>query len=691
VSTCNQADFDTMIFLYSGACGSLVCKAWDDATDGCGGGTTHLVYGVMPSTIYILVNGFQEQRGHFDLTVSVTYLPPPTQRPTRAPSRCPSETLEGDVFGSIVYFNGGKTLPPGSYTISYIGGCSGYWIWEDTWDVNFFSGWPSWYLVGKTTTERIDKLPPTEPSYPYNSFDECVDGNLDSTSDVVFSLKQASVVGIWFGDDVYGDNTAGHPSPTWILQYNECSGPSMTPSPTPYREISLQPSMRQITEPSTEASMRPSVRPSLKQPLPPSTKAPMLPSSVPSWMPPWTHQPTLLPLVLPELPPNVAAAVPSGSMMPVILPREDRVPSVTPTSAKQILVPTTNSPSTEVDIDETSLMESIHPSLPSSRMLPSAEPSTISPPTVTPLVPTTPWKEDHTDAVVPNDSRNRPPSFAPASIPLLNHDDKFVDEVMVRSVELKLFLVSRLARCFNHVDILGFERIVADICTECYGSEDCHRHGSGGGGGNRNEVKEGGDGNSNEVKEDQNRRQLQDQQSRRRDARDIIQTNVVFIRQQIVYDDNDMPVSIIEYDQHFLFNTKPEAGKQNDDNSNNNDNTSTTNNNGSVELYTPPELAKLPFNETAWNMRLGNELRSKVQALQDVKLPLEVPDVPDQAQFLLKSGDNDPKKKESLSEAAASGIFAVAAFVFTVIAIYGLRQLDVPAPAAAGQKKRPGQ
>ncbi len=233
--------------------------------------------------------------------------------------------------------------------------------------------------------------------------------------------------------------------------------------------------------------------------------------------------------------------------------------------------------------------------------------------------------------------------------------------------------------------MLGFERIVADISKECYASEDCYRHG--GGSGNSNEVKEVGGGNSNEVKEDQGRRHLQDQQSRRRDARDIIQTNVVFVRQEIVYDNNDMPVSIIVYDQHLVFNTKPEAGKQNDDNSNNNDNTSITNNNGSVELYTPPELAKLPFNETAWNMRLGNELQAKVQALQDVKLPLEVPDVPDQAQFLLKNGDTDPNKKESISEAAVAGIFAVAAFGFTVITIYGLRQLALP--PAAGQKKGP--
>jgi len=305
-----------------------------------------------------------------------------------------------------------------------------------------------------------------------------------------------------------------------------------------------------------------------------------------------------------------------------------------------------------------SLIKSTHPSLFPSRTLPSAEPSTTSP-IITSLAPTMPWKDDHINADdVPNDSGKKQPSFAPtSSIPQQNNDDKFIDEVWVRSVKLKLSLISRLARRFNHVDILGFERIVGTICKDCYASEECYRNDGGGGGGS----------NTDEVKDDRRRRHLQDQQGRRRDARDVIQTSVVFVRQDIVYDDNNMPVNIIVYDQHFVFNTKPEAGKQNDDDN--------SNNNGDVELYTPPELTKLPFNETAWNMRLGTELQAKVQALQDVKLPLDVPDVPDQAQFLLKSGDNDGKN--GLSQGAIGGIFAAAAFAFTGIAIYGLRQLDL--------------
>jgi len=77
VSTCNQADFDAIMLVYSGTCGSLVCETWGVWTDGCGGSTTRVVYHVLPRTIYIFVNGMFSQVGNFDLTVSVTRIYPP--------------------------------------------------------------------------------------------------------------------------------------------------------------------------------------------------------------------------------------------------------------------------------------------------------------------------------------------------------------------------------------------------------------------------------------------------------------------------------------------------------------------------------------------------------------------------------------------------------------------------------------
>jgi len=76
VSTCNQANFDTAIYVYSGGCGSLVCEAAEDDTGGCGGGTSCAIVSVQPPDIYVLVIGYWGGTGIFDLTVSTTALLP---------------------------------------------------------------------------------------------------------------------------------------------------------------------------------------------------------------------------------------------------------------------------------------------------------------------------------------------------------------------------------------------------------------------------------------------------------------------------------------------------------------------------------------------------------------------------------------------------------------------------------------
>jgi len=74
VSTCNQADFNTQIAIYSGACKSFVCKAVADDSEGCGL-TTRVGARVENPDIYILVFGYQgeKEEGNFDLTVTVRF------------------------------------------------------------------------------------------------------------------------------------------------------------------------------------------------------------------------------------------------------------------------------------------------------------------------------------------------------------------------------------------------------------------------------------------------------------------------------------------------------------------------------------------------------------------------------------------------------------------------------------------
>jgi len=60
--------------------------------------------------------------------------------------------------------------------------------------------------------------------------------------------------------------------------------------------------------------------------------------------------------------------------------------------------------------------------------------------------------------------------------------------------------------------------------------------------------------------------------------------------------------------------------------------------------------------------------------LKDIQLPLEMPIIPDQAQFFVAV---DRKRKKSMSQLAVACIFLAAATVFSVVAVYALRQMEL--------------
>ncbi len=72
-STCNQADFDTLISVYCGGCGTVggsVCVAGADDAPGCAGFTTRVSWCSKVGEEYlILVHGFRGQVGNFSLTL----------------------------------------------------------------------------------------------------------------------------------------------------------------------------------------------------------------------------------------------------------------------------------------------------------------------------------------------------------------------------------------------------------------------------------------------------------------------------------------------------------------------------------------------------------------------------------------------------------------------------------------------
>lgn len=71
LSTCNQADFDTKILVYSGSCGSLTCVDGNDDASGCGGFTSELTIGTTCGLQYfVYITGFGGAEGNFDLTLN---------------------------------------------------------------------------------------------------------------------------------------------------------------------------------------------------------------------------------------------------------------------------------------------------------------------------------------------------------------------------------------------------------------------------------------------------------------------------------------------------------------------------------------------------------------------------------------------------------------------------------------------
>ncbi|MCP4123056.1 MAG: T9SS type A sorting domain-containing protein [Bacteroidetes bacterium] len=75
-STCNAADFDTKIGVFSGACGDLTCVDGNDDGSGCSGFSSELTVPTdAGETYYIYITGFLSTAGDFTLSVACAEIP----------------------------------------------------------------------------------------------------------------------------------------------------------------------------------------------------------------------------------------------------------------------------------------------------------------------------------------------------------------------------------------------------------------------------------------------------------------------------------------------------------------------------------------------------------------------------------------------------------------------------------------
>ncbi|MDB4655476.1 PKD domain-containing protein [Flavobacteriales bacterium] len=125
VTTCDAADFDTKIGIFTGTCGALTCVAGNDDDFDCTGATSTVadVSTVSGETYYFYVTGFLTQTGTFDITLTCV-APPPTPANDNV---CDAATL---VLGANTGFtNVGATvetdepLPPATGCVVQDGWC----------------------------------------------------------------------------------------------------------------------------------------------------------------------------------------------------------------------------------------------------------------------------------------------------------------------------------------------------------------------------------------------------------------------------------------------------------------------------------------------------------------------------------------------------------------------------------------
>jgi len=102
VSTCDNADFDTKISVYTDGCGFFTCVGGNDDAAGCAGNTSELSFTSSLGNQYlILVHGFSSQTGDFTLSITCTVGGDNDDCSSPLPITC-GESLNGSTAGATV-------------------------------------------------------------------------------------------------------------------------------------------------------------------------------------------------------------------------------------------------------------------------------------------------------------------------------------------------------------------------------------------------------------------------------------------------------------------------------------------------------------------------------------------------------------------------------------------------------------
>jgi hypothetical protein len=143
---------------------------------------------------------------------------------------------EPSLFGQIVPFADGASMPAGRYRIEYVGGCFKYASFQ-WWAIHAdASGSLTWWLVGASSADRKVHLPgtigflpgtagETGPRNGFATFAECVAANR-AVAPVEYT-HGGGPLAIWLADTNYPDNVGGEGgrNPEWRLIFLDACPP----------------------------------------------------------------------------------------------------------------------------------------------------------------------------------------------------------------------------------------------------------------------------------------------------------------------------------------------------------------------------------------------------------------------------------------------------------------------------------
>ena len=233
LSTCDSADFDTKISVWSGTCEDLICEGGVDDAPGCGGNTSAVTVATTAGTTYhVLVHGFDGEAGPFILSMSCA----PTCDPAVANDDCATaQEIQPQLIGACVPTQGTNVC---AYTTAAPNPpCDPYSAAYDVW-YSFNTGPSSDHTITVATiTSDILGVSLYSACGP-ESFIDCYDPQLGPIELTGLDTSAVYYVQIWnTGGDAAGTFTICVEAPVLMSVPERTSGGGLRAWPIPVESV----------------------------------------------------------------------------------------------------------------------------------------------------------------------------------------------------------------------------------------------------------------------------------------------------------------------------------------------------------------------------------------------------------------------------------------------------------------------